>query len=189
MVTAPSLYLGDVLVRVQLRVLIGRSYKGYYAALIRQSSGLGIQLANMGKYTFSEDLKDSEASVKQVIEFLKEDGCTDIQTNDDGRYDISYVTKDGKYKTAEVKHDLMWDKTGNVAIEYRSRGKASGIATSKADTWFYVLNQIYYCPAGDLRAYLIQHWDRYRRVKGGDNGTSDLVLLTLDNFLDVFKSL
>jgi len=170
-----------------LRVLIGRSYKGYYAALIRQSSGLGIQLANMGKYNFKEDLPESEASVNQVIEFLKEEGCTDIQTNDDGRYDISYTTRDGRQRTAEVKHDQMWDKTGNVAIEYRSRGKASGIATSKADTWFYVLKRIYYCPTGDLRAYLIQHWDRYRRVRGGDDKTSDLALLKLDDFLDVFK--
>lgn len=142
---------------------------------------------NMGKYNFKEDLKASEKSVEQVIDFLKEEGCTDIETNDDGRYDISYTTRAGVKRTAEVKHDLMWDKTGNVAIEYTSRGKASGIASSKADVWFYVLNNIYHSSTGDLRVYLIQHWDRYRRVKGGDNNTSQLVLLKLDDFLDVFK--
>lgn len=140
----------------------------------------------MGKYNFREDLSDSEASVKQVIELLKEEGCSDILTNDDGRYDISYTTPSGEKKTAEVKHDLQWNKTGNVAIEYRSRGKSSGISTSKADDWFYVLNQVYGCKTGDLRAYLLQHWDRPRRVKGGDDKTSDLLLLKIDDFLDVF---
>ena len=141
----------------------------------------------MGKYNFREDLKESQESVNRVVEFLKGIGCTEIQTNDDGRYDISYLTREGKQRTAEVKHDLMWDKTGNVAIEYTSRGKASGISSSKADCWFYVLNQIYHCNTGDLRVYLIQHWDRYRRVKGGDDNTSQLVLLKIDDFLDVFK--
>lgn len=142
----------------------------------------------MGKYNFREDLKESQQSVNRVIEFLQGIGCTDIQTNDDGRYDISYLTREGKQRTAEVKHDLMWNKTGNVAIEYTSRGKASGISSSKADCWFYVLNQIYHCSTADLRVYLIQHWDRYRRVKGGDDNTSQLVLLKIDDFLDVFKS-
>lgn len=142
----------------------------------------------MGNYNFKEDLKDSQKSVNQVIEFLKEQECIDILTNDDGQYDISYTTRNGNKRTAEVKHDLMWDKTGNVAIEYMSRGKASGIASSKADCWYYVLNQIYHCNTGDLRAYLLKHWDRVRRVKGGDANTSELLLLKIDDFLDVFKS-
>lgn len=142
----------------------------------------------MGNYNFEEDLKDSESSVDMVIEILREEGCTDFQKNDDGRYDIIYKNKDGQTLTAEVKHDLMWNKTGNVAIEYKSRGKASGISTSKADTWFYVLNQVYRAKTGDLRAYLFEHSDRHRRTSGGDKMTSKLILLKLDDFLDIFTS-
>lgn len=143
----------------------------------------------MGNYNFKKDLKDSEESVNMVVDILKERGCHSFDINDDKRWDISYLTLDDRFVTAEVKHDQMWEKTGNIAIEYRSRGKASGISTSKADEWYYVLNRAYVCSTGDLRAYLIQHWDRYRRVKGGDNQSSDLVLLKIDDFLDIFKSL
>lgn len=141
----------------------------------------------MGKYNFREDLKDSEESVDRVIKFLSEHDCTQIQKNDDGKYDISYINKSGQPRTAEVKNDLMWNDTGNVAIEYVSRKKPSGISTSKADVWYYVLGDILYMvPIGRLRAYLFEHWDRYRRVNGGDNNTSKLILLPLDEFYTVF---
>src|SRR5262245_14403191 len=104
----------------------------------------------MGFYNFSRDLKESEKSEALVIEYLKDKGCTHLESNADGRYDISYRTPEGIERTAEVKHDYMWEKTGNVAIEYVSRGKASGIATSKADVWFYFLNRLYSCNTGDL---------------------------------------
>lgn len=144
----------------------------------------------MGNYNFTKDLKASEKSVSLVISCLEGMGFIDFETNDDGKYDISYVTKAGLKHTAEVKNDLMWDKTGNVAIEYKSRGKASGIATSKADYWFYILgDKIYHAPTGDIRVYLIQHWDRFKRLGGGDEGTSQLALLKLDDFKDIFKEL
>lgn len=140
----------------------------------------------MGTYNFKKDLKESEKSVNLVIEKLKEQGCTDVETNDDGRYDIIF-TRDGKQFTAEVKNDLMWETTKNVAIEFESRKKPSGISTSKADYWFYVLGeQIYICTTGSLRVFLVQHWDRFRRVKGGDDGTSQLALIRLTDFFDIF---
>lgn len=144
----------------------------------------------MGNYNFAKDLKASEKSVSDVITCLERMGFSEFETNNDGRYDISYTTVSGAKHTAEVKNDLMWDKTGNVAIEYKSRGKASGIATSKADYWFYVLGEkIYHAPVGDIRVYLIQHWDRFKRLSGGDEGTSQLALLKLDDFKDIFKEL
>ena len=82
----------------------------------------------------------------------------------------------------------MFDKTGNVAIEYESRGTPSGISSSKADNWYYVLgDDIYLASLPSLRSYLIQHWDRYKRVDGGDDGTSKLVLLPLSVFKEIFK--
>lgn len=143
----------------------------------------------MGNYNFQKDLKESQQSVERVVTFLKGIGCTDVQTNDDGKYDIIYTTREGNRRTAEVKNDLQFSKTGNVAIEYVSRGKPSGISTSKADIWFYVLDGLYICNTGNLRAYLIQHWDRYSRVKGGDEQTSQLILMKMNDFRDIFTKI
>lgn len=41
-------------------------------------------------------------------------------------------------KSIEVKFDLGCYRTGNFYIEYESRGKPSGIATTEADFWFLV---------------------------------------------------
>jgi len=41
--------------------------------------------------------------------------------------------------TIEVKLDLLTQKTGNIAIEYRSRNKKSGISTTKAKYWAFVI--------------------------------------------------
>lgn len=141
----------------------------------------------MGNYNFRKDLEESEKSVDKVIEFLKSVDCTEITKNNDGRYDIQYINKSGRMRTAEIKNDLMYNDTGNVAIEFQSRGKPSGISTSLADVWYYVLgDDIYVCPTGVLRVYLIQHWDRFRRVQGGDDKTSLIALLPMKEFTTIF---
>ena len=43
-------------------------------------------------------------------------------------------------KRIEVKSERgMWMKTGNIAIEYESYGKPSGIDATEADYWFHNL--------------------------------------------------
>ena len=43
-------------------------------------------------------------------------------------------------KKIEVKSERgMWQKTGNIAIEYESYGKPSGIAATESDYWFHNL--------------------------------------------------
>jgi hypothetical protein len=141
----------------------------------------------MGHYNFRKDLQESEKSVEKVREYLKSLNYTHITSNDDGRYDLKYRTHEGKVLTAEVKNDLMYKTTNNVAIEFQSRGKPSGISTSQADVWFYVLDDnIYECSTGKIRVYLIQHWDRFKRVTGGDDRTSLIALLPMDEFTTLF---
>lgn len=142
----------------------------------------------MGHYNFSKDLKASQASVDKVREYLENVHCYDVSTNNDFKYDLYYTTEGGTDRTAEVKEDLMFSKTGNVAIEFQSRGKASGITTSKADRWFYVLgDEIFMANTPDILVYLIQHWDRFKRVPGGDDKTSLVALLPLNQFKELFK--
>ena len=43
-------------------------------------------------------------------------------------------------KKIEVKSERdIWQKSGNIAIEYQSYGKPSGIQTNEADYWFHNL--------------------------------------------------
>ena len=70
--------------------------------------------------------------------------------NNDFRYDLE-VGKEGerivdslfKDKLLEVKRDSWVAKSGNIAIEYESRGKPSGIATTKADYWVIIFSGAY----------------------------------------------
>jgi len=88
------------------------------------------------------------------------------------------------HKKIEVKYDLKAKQTGNVFIEYESRGKASGISTSLAD---------YYCIAIEDSFHIIKSkalkdkCRKYLRTKrdvlGGDNNTSKGILLPLSELV------
>jgi hypothetical protein len=143
----------------------------------------------MGNYNFSKDLKASQASVEKVANWLITNGCSDITYVHTKEYDLLY-TKDNQQFSIEVKEDLQFEKTGNVAIELRSRNKPSGIASSLATYWVYVLGEeVWMTERSKLILYLIQHWDRFRRVEGGDDNTSLVALLKLKDFKDIFRKL
>jgi hypothetical protein len=46
--------------------------------------------------------------------------------------------------TIEVKYDLKALKTGNVYVEYFSRGKQSGISKSKADYYCFAFGETFH---------------------------------------------
>ena len=136
---------------------------------------------------FHVALAKAQASEHLVADYLEKIGCTEIQFNQDYRYDLSYL-RNGIFETAEVKHDLLYATTGNVVIEIMSRGKASGITRSLADVWYYVLgDDIYEAKRPDILLFLIQHYDRSRKVNGGDNRTSLVCVIPYHHFCDVFK--
>lgn len=145
----------------------------------------------MGQYDFKKDLERAATTEKYVAERMgKELFCYNFESNKDGKYDMRYCTPLGYYETLEVKEDLMWEKTGNIAVEIESRGKPSGICSSMADKWCYVLGKdlwFAYTPA--IRLFLIEHWDRYKRVRGGDDNTSLIALIPMQEFYDIFNKL
>jgi hypothetical protein len=139
----------------------------------------------MGKYNFAQDLETGLNAENYVIEFLKSIGADSIEICKDKRWDISFKQGSTNH-TVEVKNDLMYKQTGNVAIEYSSRGKTSGITTSLAKYWIYVLDdEIWMVYTPDLRDVLNKC--SYRRVSGGDDRTSELVLIPLNDFKKIFK--
>jgi len=99
-------------------------------------------------------------------------------------------------KKIEVKSERdVWQKTGNIAIEYESYGKPSGINATEADYWFHNL-----CIGEDTFATIvfdtkslkriIDNLDYKRSVSGGDNNASRMYLLNLQKLFssDVIKA-
>jgi hypothetical protein len=102
-------------------------------------------------------------------------------------------------KKLEVKADRKTIYTGNIAIEHISRGKPSGIKTTEADNYIY---EVMGKDGKTMRIGLIipidllkKLFDKYKNireynVRGGDNKTSEIVLVpfkeffNLDNFND-----
>ena len=99
-------------------------------------------------------------------------------------------------KKIEVKSERdIWQKTGNIAIEYESYGKPSGINATESDYWFHNL-----CIGDDVFATvvfktknlkrIINNLDYKRSVAGGDHNASKMYLLNLKKLFssDVIKA-
>jgi len=114
-----------------------------------------------------------------------------MEYNNDFRHDLKVGQVAEKelgnilqHATIEVKYDQQYLRTGNFYIEYISRGKRSGIATSEADYWALIgeLSQIHIIKTELLRERLrefkkyCEHYgkpaNKTWQVKGGDNNTS-----------------
>jgi len=87
-------------------------------------------------------------------------------------------------KTFEVKFDEMADYTGNIAIEYESRGKPSGISITKAIYWVqYYGNKFHIMLVEDLKKELPDI--TWKDVVGGDVGSNTKIhLIKKDKFKD-----
>ena len=99
-------------------------------------------------------------------------------------------------KKIEVKSERdMWAKTGNIAIEYESYGKPSGINATEADFWFHNLcvDDDVFCTlvfnVNNLKK-LIDKLDYKKSVSGGDNNASRMYLLNIQKLFssDVIKT-
>jgi hypothetical protein len=84
-------------------------------------------------------------------------------------------------KTIEVKYDLRADETGNVFIEYESRGKASGISTSESDYYCFCINNTFHLMPSELLKQKCRKYVGTNRDKlGGDSNTSKGILLPIN---------
>jgi hypothetical protein len=93
--------------------------------------------------------------------------------------------EDGKQKEAdlivnntlvEVKRDMMWDRTGNFAVEYEFRGKPSGLAATKADIFVIAADKFYCFQSQTLKDWLHANWKYLRKTNGGDSLDAKMVL-------------
>ena len=99
-------------------------------------------------------------------------------------------------KKIEVKSERdVWQKTGNIAIEYESYGKPSGINATESDYWFHNLcigDETFATLVFDTTSLkrIIANLDKKRSVSGGDNNASRMYLLNLQKLFssDVIKA-
>jgi len=99
-------------------------------------------------------------------------------------------------KKIEVKSERdVWQKTGNIAIEYECYGKPSGINATESDYWFHNLcigDETFATLVFDTASLkrIIANLDKKRSVSGGDNNASRMYLLNLQKLFssDVIKA-
>ena len=108
--------------------------------------------------------------------------------------DLSYGKKHEKMvmkslENYELKTDRMSHKTGNVYVEFQSRGKDSGIRTSKSNTWIFKIVSAkdthlfsVHIPLSRLRRLVSKD---YRVVPGGDNLTSKGYLVPIKDLVTI----
>ena len=81
-------------------------------------------------------------------------------------------------KRIEVKSDQIAHNTGNVFIEYESRGKASGIATTEAEYYAIEIQGTYaLLSTKKLKEKCRKYFKTDRDTVGGDSNTSKGILL------------
>jgi len=99
-------------------------------------------------------------------------------------------------KKVEVKSERdMWVRTGNIAVEYESYGKPSGIAATEADYWFHNLcigDETFATLVFDVPSLkrIIDNLDYKKTVSGGDHNASRMYLLNIQKLFssDVIKA-
>lgn len=114
----------------------------------------------MGNYKFDLDLSEGKSGETLVARILDGEGVI------------------------EVKRDWKVSITGNIAIEYRCRGRRSGISTSTAAWWAIVLDGekyghevVIFIRRTRLLEITHDYYSRGSFVRGGDDNASEMVLI------------
>jgi len=116
-----------------------------------------------------------------------------VEYNSDFRYDLKVgqvaeetLARFLNNSKIEVKRDLQATKTGNIFVEYESRGKPSGIATSQAEWYCYFLSdtQFVIISSPMLKSKCRALLGTNRDVKGGDSNTSKGILLPITHLIN-----
>tara|TARA_R110000744_G_scaffold361091_1_gene468758 strand:- start:3803 stop:4153 length:351 start_codon:yes stop_codon:yes gene_type:complete len=115
-----------------------------------------------------------------------------MKHNSDFKYDLDLGLLGEKLvldlltnKKIEVKTDYKAKDTGNVFIEYSSRGKDSGITISHSDFYCFVTSNenIIFIEIKKLKKLCRKYLNTNRDIKGGDNNTSQGILLPLNEII------
>ena len=116
-----------------------------------------------------------------------------MEYNNDFRYDLKVgqvaeelLAELLTNKKIEVKRDLRAIETGNIYVEYFSRGKASGISKSEADFYCYFITdtRMFLIETKELKNLCRVYLGTNRDKKGGDSNTSKGILLPIKDLIE-----
>lgn len=94
-------------------------------------------------------------------------------------------------KKLEVKTDFRALETGNIFVEYQSRGKPSGLQTSQSDYYVFILSKDYFIfiSTDVLKGVLREVYNERGYVMGGDSNTSHGVLVPVKRLIELVRPL
>ena len=134
---------------------------------------------------FNKDLDLGELAEMYVTDVLTAHFKEEVERDASGGKLWDLKSKSGK--TFEVKYDKRSSITGKMAIEYNYNEKPSGIKTTKADYWVYVLGgEVWIAHTQAILQLLFAGYRRMMKVKGGDGGNSSMLLLKKEQWQKVF---
>lgn len=132
------------------------------------------------------DLKISHPKFKSSFNFRK-----DLNVGKWGEDYVERILSDPNVKI-EVKKDDWAIRSGNIAIEFESRGKPSGISVTESHFWCFVVGHFYVLmmPTEFLKWVVTNGHGEIKEVGDRDKEgrpTSKAVLLPWKNLLTLFK--
>lgn len=99
---------------------------------------------------FNKDFKSGKEAEKWFANLLSATGNKNVEFNTSNdvseltKWDIQCTNKKDKNIKFEIKWDKISTKTGNLALEFFSRTKPSGIAATTADFFVFLTNDEFY---------------------------------------------
>lgn len=145
----------------------------------------------MANLEFKSDLKLGNEGEHELVKFLVKRGCIYVDSNNDNKYDLKML-KNGKEVTYEIKTDVkcapLFD-TGNIFIEFESRGKASGISVTKAEwfvTYFQYLKEIWFIKSDTLKQLIAENEFPIFKDAGDIGSATHGYLIKRKDFKDYF---
>jgi len=115
-----------------------------------------------------------------------------MEFNSDFRYDLKVGQLQEKWlaellssKKIEVKRDFKASRTGKVFVEFFCRGKPSGIDTTEAEFWAFILDgeTVVILPVDKVKSLVDEAKVKGRVVSGGDSNLSQGALIKLERLL------
>ena len=136
---------------------------------------------------FKQDLLEGQAVEQKFAEILKQRNPLSHVTIIEWYHpwwDVEMRWPDWIPVTFEIKSDRLAHKTGNIALEISYKWNPSGICNSKAHYIIYYAKDLFwYAKPDEVRDKVIE----YETIKGWDNNSSELILITWKDFINIFK--
>ena len=152
----------------------------------------------MANYDFNKDIHIGEAGEQVVKTDLESLGGFFISDNKDNKYDLIMDMPDkGGFGLRQVTYEIKTDvfcrpdlDTGNIFIEFESRGKLSGISVCNAEwfvTYFKHFNEIWYIKTSKLKKLISDNDFKITEYSGDSNSNTKGYLIPRYQFKKHFK--